>query len=375
MQKNVSGQKWTVFAFDRTTLIPATGDASNITAKIGKDGGAYGATNDVNPTEKEDGFYEFDLTQAETNANTIIITPVSITTNIQVLGVPALIDTTPVDWADDAIQTGDAFSLIGLGGSGLTDLGGMSTAMKAEVNAEADTALTDYDGPTKAEMDAAHSLLATSGDLAVVDGIVDNILLDTWTGTGARSAIIRVNDGTSVIQNAKVRMTLNAESYLSTTDVNGDTGTFGLENDGTWNVTITAPGYQSQVTTLAISTNIAAGDQIYSLTENVITAPSDPSLCRIGAYVQFNGAAEEGATFKSLLSGRNLTTDGIVVNQNTSALTNSSGYAYLDLIRQDQFVDGSGIYELSLINAKGRLIFKTSSAIPNSGTANLVDLI
>ena len=43
---------------------------------------------------------------------------------------------------------------IGAAGAGLTDLGGMSTAMKAEVNAEADTALTDYDGPTNTEMEA-----------------------------------------------------------------------------------------------------------------------------------------------------------------------------------------------------------------------------
>ena len=40
---------------------------------------------------------------------------------------------------------------IGTAGAGLTDLGGMSTAMKAEVNVEADTALTDYDPPTRTE--------------------------------------------------------------------------------------------------------------------------------------------------------------------------------------------------------------------------------
>ena len=179
MQKNVSGQKWTVFAFDRTTLIPTSGDASNITAKIGKDGAAYAATNDVNPTETENGFYEFDLTQAETNADEIIISPTSITSNIQVLGVPSLVNPTPINWGDNIIQTGDAFSLIGLGGSGLNNLGGMSTAMKDEVNTEVDTALSDYDAPTKAEMDAAHGLLATEAKQDIIDGIVDSILVDT----------------------------------------------------------------------------------------------------------------------------------------------------------------------------------------------------
>lgn len=76
-------------------------------------------------------------------------------------------------------QTGDNFARLGVAGAGLTDLGGMSVGMKAEVNAEADTALTDYDGPTKAEMDTAHALLATAAALTTVDGVVDAILVDT----------------------------------------------------------------------------------------------------------------------------------------------------------------------------------------------------
>ena len=55
-----------------------------------------------------------------------------------------------VDTAATLVDTAQ----IGVAGAGLTDLGGMSTGMKAEVNAEADTALTDYDGPTNAEMEA-----------------------------------------------------------------------------------------------------------------------------------------------------------------------------------------------------------------------------
>ena len=51
----------------------------------------------------------------------------------------------------------------------------------ADVNAECDTALTDYDPPTKAEMDTAHALLATVAKQDVIDGIVDAILLDTGT--------------------------------------------------------------------------------------------------------------------------------------------------------------------------------------------------
>lgn len=88
LQKNVASQKWRVFAFNITTSAPVTGDAANITAKIAKDWAAAGATNDVNPTETEDGYYTFDLTQAETNADALDLYPESATANVVVIGVP-----------------------------------------------------------------------------------------------------------------------------------------------------------------------------------------------------------------------------------------------------------------------------------------------
>ena len=94
MQKNVASQKWTVFAFDRTDNTPKTGDSANITANLRIDGGAANAVDDTNPTELEDGFYVFDLTQAETNGDMILISPASVTADIQVIGVPGVVYTT-----------------------------------------------------------------------------------------------------------------------------------------------------------------------------------------------------------------------------------------------------------------------------------------
>ncbi|MGR3221061.1 MAG: hypothetical protein ACUZ8H_14790, partial [Candidatus Anammoxibacter sp.] len=107
MQKNVASQKIVVFAFNRTTNVPLTGDAANITANIQKDFGSSAATNDVNPTELEDGFYAFDATQAETNADNVSIYPVSSTSDIQVIGVPSLIVTVPPAFADDVMRGND----------------------------------------------------------------------------------------------------------------------------------------------------------------------------------------------------------------------------------------------------------------------------
>lgn len=85
MKKNVVGQKIRVFAFNRTTNVPVTGDAANITCKVSKDNGATTALADTNPTETEDGFYLFDLTQEETNADTLDFYPESSTLNVVVI--------------------------------------------------------------------------------------------------------------------------------------------------------------------------------------------------------------------------------------------------------------------------------------------------
>ncbi len=102
MQKNVAGQKWVVYAWDTTGPTPKTGDASNITANLRIDGAAANPVDDTNPTELEDGYYIFDITQVESNGDLLLIAPASATGNIQVRGVPEAIYTssyTPGDYA------------------------------------------------------------------------------------------------------------------------------------------------------------------------------------------------------------------------------------------------------------------------------------
>lgn len=129
LQKNVASQKWIVFAFDRTDNTPKTGDAANITANLRIDGGAANGVDDTNPTELEDGFYVFDLSQAETNGDLIVICPVSSTSNIQVIGVPGAVwtdsltanQTTIINHLADVKGTGfvkDTDSLVDLAHTG-----------------------------------------------------------------------------------------------------------------------------------------------------------------------------------------------------------------------------------------------------------------
>tara|TARA_R100001163_G_C5059590_1_gene196286 strand:- start:900 stop:1454 length:555 start_codon:yes stop_codon:yes gene_type:complete len=89
MFKNVAGQSYRVFAFDRETNQPVTGIALTITAKLAKDYGTPTATATSNPTEVEDGYYLFPLTQAETHCDDLAIYPESSQGKVVVLGCPA----------------------------------------------------------------------------------------------------------------------------------------------------------------------------------------------------------------------------------------------------------------------------------------------
>lgn len=97
LQKNVASQKIAVYAHDTANDVPKTGDAANITAQISKDFGTPAATNDTNPTELDatdhPGIYVFDLTQAETNAENVLLSAVSSTADI--LLDPVQVFTTP----------------------------------------------------------------------------------------------------------------------------------------------------------------------------------------------------------------------------------------------------------------------------------------
>lgn len=88
-----------VYAFDSTTNLPKTGDAANITAYVSKDWGTVTVLGDTSATEMDatnaKGFYLFDATQAETNAEVLMVSAKSSTANIVVIGAPAVIFTLP----------------------------------------------------------------------------------------------------------------------------------------------------------------------------------------------------------------------------------------------------------------------------------------
>lgn len=98
MFKNVAA-KFRVFAFDATTNLPKTGDAANITCYVSKDYGTVTVLADTSASEEDatnaKGYYLFDAAQGETNGDVLMVSAKSSTSNIVVIGAPAVIYTRP----------------------------------------------------------------------------------------------------------------------------------------------------------------------------------------------------------------------------------------------------------------------------------------
>jgi len=113
MFKNVASQKIALLAIDSATGRPKTGDAANITAYVSKDYGTVTALTDTSATEMSatnaPGWYLFDVTQGETNADALLFTGKSSTSGIDIVG--ALIYTTPPNFSSLAIDTNGATTI------------------------------------------------------------------------------------------------------------------------------------------------------------------------------------------------------------------------------------------------------------------------
>lgn len=161
--KNTAAQKVIIYVYDKTTFLPITGGAAALTATISKDAGAPVATNDTNPTEIGGGLYNFDLTQAETNADTVAI--IVSSTNGNAIIPPSI------------ISTGSAMPDVNV-----AQISGDSTA--------ADNLELDYDGTGYSKINSSMSgvtnVTNVSGVSYVtqVSGVSRVTLVDTATNVG-----------------------------------------------------------------------------------------------------------------------------------------------------------------------------------------------
>jgi hypothetical protein len=229
-------------------ILDADGDlvtgASSLDSEVSKDGGTFAdCTNEATEIATASGMYYLDLTSTEMNADTVAIivksgngktTPIvlytadrsinDLATAAALATVDGIVDDILVDTGttlDGKLNTIDGIvddilvdtsttlqaeldgiqadtediqarlpaALVGGRIDATLDATGLESGALALINAEVDTALADYDGPTNTEMVArtlaaadyatATALQTVDDEIAVIDGIVDSILVDT----------------------------------------------------------------------------------------------------------------------------------------------------------------------------------------------------
>lgn len=113
---------------------------------------------------------------------------------------------------------------------------------------------------------------------AVLDAAIESQLdrIEANTGTGARTVTITVNDGATVLQNARVRITEGVNSYSYTTNASGVV-VFNVD-DASFTVAIAKSGYTYAGTTLVVDGNETV---TYSMTATSVTSPTNPDLSAI----------------------------------------------------------------------------------------------
>jgi hypothetical protein len=116
---NTGSQKVQLFAYDYSTGAPKTGDAANLTAYLKIDSGALTALTDTSATEVSStnapGWYEFDVTQAETNGVDLLFTGKSSTANVVVVGFRTT--TVPANFGKASVDANGRVDVIKIAGT------------------------------------------------------------------------------------------------------------------------------------------------------------------------------------------------------------------------------------------------------------------
>ena len=193
---------------------------------------------------------------------------------------------------------GAALGEIGTAGAGLTeaggtgdhldDLGGMSTGMKAEVNTEVDTALSDYDAPTTAEMDSKFS--TTDGLITTVDGVADGIATTLGTAGDGLTDLGGMSTG--------MKAEIAAQTWDATASSHVSAGTMGKvmnnmeaeHDDNTLMLQATIDTYSSN-TEFIIDSGSTVNDTYLGCTI-IIRDASDASVKAVGIISDYLGASK-----------------------------------------------------------------------------------
>jgi|GEM_PF-1703913 len=104
-------------------------------------------------------------------------------------------------------------------------ISGLNDISAAAVNAEVDTALADYDGPTKAELDAGLAALNDPDAASIADAVLDEALAGHATAGTLGKAVSDIEADTNELQSDDVPGLIAALNDLSAAQVNAEVDT------------------------------------------------------------------------------------------------------------------------------------------------------
>lgn len=162
------------------------------------------------------------------------------------------------------------------------------------------------------------------------------------SGSGAYAINITVTDtDDNELQNAHISLTEGSGVFTATTDADG-LASFSLDA-ATYTVAIVKGGYTYTPSELVVT---AADDVTLEMTAMAVTAPSDPTLCRIYGWVRntSTGRAMAGVQLTATRSPATAATvnGSIAIGARKSAISDVNGLVQLDVPQTDQIVLAAG---------------------------------
>ncbi len=358
MQKNVSSQTALFFAFNSTTNLPATGDAANILCYDSIDAGSVtlitansGVPTEVDATNAK-GYYKIALSQAETNGNVLLFSAKSSTSNIVVIGVPAVVQTVPSSFV---VAPGSANALTVAGSNAATTFSGLTTGALSCTTIAASGATTLTGNVSMAAgLTITQSTANTAGLSVTGNGSGAGILstggaaVTTTTG-GAGVSFVGGAASTSSGGTSAVGFLVTGGAGAAST--NGAAGGVKFVGGGTNTVASSAHGF--------ITTGTSTGDGL--------SATSGGGATGNGATFTAASTNGSGASHVSTGTGSGILTDKLTASaavafQSTFSVTTSTSLAALSATT----ITASGTTSLAAVTTSGTVTLNALTVTNNA---------
>lgn len=298
MQKNVAGQR---IGVQMVSASDGTAFTGSVTVYVTGDAGsqAIGSVGSGVCTHEGNGYHSYAPAQSETNFDLIAFTFTgsgAVPVTVQVYTAINPVTAVPTAAANATAVRSEL----------ATELGRIDVATSTRLAAGSYTAPPTAATVAGAVWDKATVDHTSTGSFGYVIGLLFGLIENVtgWrftkkaleqapggsaSGSGARTVTITVNDGTTALQNARVRLTNGAETYTGLTNASGVVVL--NVDDADWVVSITKAGYSYSGTTLTVNGTETA---TYSMTLVALTPSSVDKVTGYWTVLDEEGSEASG---------------------------------------------------------------------------------